>query len=209
MSEYIDEKTGYAMEELLPLVQKLVEKYTSKESSSVTYEKAQQLMEAVIYCINQSIDSEAVMAVGQDKPPADLLYKEGYQRVLAKTRLAKDIYDGLIENFEDYGCKNYRDTIIKGMPAFFMKYDARFAPQDHLLTLDYPLMADDRQEALNLCGIDLIIFYLQCIRKEQRFLTKFEPEAIRQLLRSIQPEYEELYLDNICEPIIEGRRNSF
>lgn len=29
----------------------LVEEYTGKESSSVTYERARQLMEAVIYCI--------------------------------------------------------------------------------------------------------------------------------------------------------------
>ena len=41
----------YRLEELLPAAAGLTEKYTSKESSSITYETAQMLMEAVIYCI--------------------------------------------------------------------------------------------------------------------------------------------------------------
>ena len=41
------------MEELLPVVAKLAERYTSKESSSVSYKTAEQLMEAVVYCINE------------------------------------------------------------------------------------------------------------------------------------------------------------
>ena len=37
------------MEELVPIVGKLAEKYTSHESTSITYEKAEQLMGAVLY----------------------------------------------------------------------------------------------------------------------------------------------------------------
>lgn len=44
---------NYEMEELLPIVAKLAERYTSKESTSVSYECAQRLMDAVLYCINQ------------------------------------------------------------------------------------------------------------------------------------------------------------
>ena len=41
----------YTMEELLPVVGKLTEKYTGFSSTSVTYETARQLMEAVLYCL--------------------------------------------------------------------------------------------------------------------------------------------------------------
>lgn len=41
----------YTMEELVPVVGKLAEKYTAYESTSITYEKAEQLMGAVLYCI--------------------------------------------------------------------------------------------------------------------------------------------------------------
>ena len=40
----------YEMEELVPIVGKLAEKYTANESTSITYEKAEQLMGAVLYC---------------------------------------------------------------------------------------------------------------------------------------------------------------
>lgn len=39
----------YGMEELVPIVGKLAEKYTAGESTSVTYEKAEQLMGAAEY----------------------------------------------------------------------------------------------------------------------------------------------------------------
>lgn len=41
------------MEELIPVVAELADKYTGYESTSITYEKAQQLMNAVIYCIHE------------------------------------------------------------------------------------------------------------------------------------------------------------
>ena len=47
------ENSEYKMEELIPIVADLVKKYTGNESTSVTYEKAQQLMDAVIYCIKE------------------------------------------------------------------------------------------------------------------------------------------------------------
>ena len=39
----------YDMEELMPIVARLTEEFTSGESTSVTYERARSLMEAVIY----------------------------------------------------------------------------------------------------------------------------------------------------------------
>ena len=45
---------NYEMEELLPIVGKLAGQYTSNESGSVTYETANQLMGAVIYCIRET-----------------------------------------------------------------------------------------------------------------------------------------------------------
>ena len=45
---------NYTMEELIPIAGELVEKYTAFESTSVTYEKAEQLMGAVLYCIHEA-----------------------------------------------------------------------------------------------------------------------------------------------------------
>lgn len=43
----------YPMEELIPILAELTDRFTSKESTSVSYERARQLMEAILYCIRQ------------------------------------------------------------------------------------------------------------------------------------------------------------
>lgn len=187
------------MEALLPLVADLTDRYTSKESSSVTYETANMLMSAVIYCIREcEEEGDMLPAAAGAEENWRSMYRRGYERVLEKTYQAKEIYEQILADFESYRCQNYRDTIVKGIPAFFVKYDPRFCPQDHLLTLDYPaLLMDDRKR-----GVDLILSYLKGIRTEQVFLSRFPRSSVIQLLEHIQPEYESLYLDNICEIVL-------
>lgn len=189
----------YPMEELLPIVTKLVDKYTSKDSSSVSYEVARMIMGAVIYCINETSEKEADhVPAAQDRPPAQQMYEAGYEIVVSKVHQAREWYDAVIIDFEDYGCRNYRDTILHGMPAFFLRYDARFNPQDHLLTLDYPVMVRRK----GACGIDLILEYLKGIYAEKQFLSCFERQPVADLLECIVPDYRSLYLDNICEAVL-------
>jgi hypothetical protein len=48
---------NYEISELIPIVAELTDLYTSKESTSITYEKANQLMEAVLFCIQENEDA--------------------------------------------------------------------------------------------------------------------------------------------------------
>ncbi len=41
----------YEMDELFPIISRLSKKYTHNESTSVTYERAQELLAAVLYCL--------------------------------------------------------------------------------------------------------------------------------------------------------------
>lgn len=184
------------MKQLLPVVSWLTDKYTAKESSSVSYETAQGLMEAVLYCIELHSQNTLVSKAGGGNARA--AYDSGYQMVIATVYDAKEVYEQVIKNFNDYGCRNYRDTIIKGMPAFFVNYDARFAPWDHLLTLDYPLLSGYPKG----CGVTKILKYLQGTALEQQFLSCFSQDVIIRLLEQNGPEYQTLYLDNICYPVL-------
>ena len=56
----------YTMEELVPIVRKLAEKHHGYESTSMTYEKAEQLMEAVLYCIRETEQINALLP--EEKP---------------------------------------------------------------------------------------------------------------------------------------------
>ena len=69
---------NFSAEELLPVVGKLAEKYTGWESTSITYEKAEQLMEAVLYCIRE-MDGQKEGLVSQEKMSAELAYEQGYR----------------------------------------------------------------------------------------------------------------------------------
>lgn len=195
-----DNMRGYEAEEMLPLVAKLTRKYTSGESSSVPYETARMLMEAVLYCIREGEEGErlSLMPEGGGAAPASGLYWQGYERVIEKTKKAREMYDLLIKDFEDYGCRNYYNTVIKGLPQFFLRYDARFCPQDHLLTLDYPSMERDD----GLCGIDKIYQYIGGLCIEKRFLGIFERGAVAGLLQRTMTDYELIYFDNICYQVL-------
>lgn len=195
---------NFKMEDLIPIVAKLTEKYTSKESSSVTYDTARMLMDAVIYCIHEGEHSDQYnplnskpFNVSKDQKDAMSAYELGYQLVLQKVMTAKELYNSFAEEFESYGNECYQDTVIKGMPSFFLYYDPKFKPQNHLLTLDYPTL-----NSLNsLQGIDAIYQYLQYISYEQTFMSKFPYDKIDSLLLRYHKGYKYLIM-NLCSLVL-------
>lgn len=189
---------NYEIEEVLPVVAKLAERYTSKECSSISCQAAEQLLGAAVYCINELDGGASDSMLQGQKAKCMQSYEAGYQIVLEKVGRAKNVYHNIIEEFDDYGCKNYRETILSGIPAFFTWYDPRFNPQNHILMLDYPVPGMERQKK----GVDLILYYLEEIEYEQKFLHCFHRHGIMNLLESICPDYEDLYLDNVCQAVL-------
>ena len=185
----------YKPEELLPLVKELSWKYTGKASTSITYEAAQQLMKAVLYCIQ-----EYTLGAGKDvlcpgkKVSAREAYELGYALVLKKTQDARECYNQVAEHYDSYGNRAYEETFRKGIPEFFLWYDAKLKPQDHILTLDYPVLGDD----VKACGIDRMYEYLWSIDQEQQFLARFPKAYVRTVNRERYPEYEEYFI-NVCQ----------
>lgn len=195
----------YKMEELVPIVGKLAQRYTAGESTSVTYEKAEQLMGAVLYCIREAAYAErgdyscekgqqkSDILAKQEKLSAQQAYERGLACVEQKVRAALSLYNELMSAFDSYGNRCLYDTVVKGMPEFFKWYDMRFAPQDTILTLDYPVLRDLSAYT----GIDRIYEYLLCIEKEQAFLRTFSRNDVIDALASYNPAYEDM-VDNIC-----------
>lgn len=195
----------YKMEELVPIVGKLAQRYTAGESTSVTYEKAEQLMGAVLYCIREAAYAErgdyscekgqqkCDILAKQEKLSAQQAYERGLACVEKKVRAALSLYNELMTAFDSYGNRCLYDTVVKGMPEFFKWYNMRFAPQDTILTLDYPVL----QDLSAYTGIDRIYEYLHCIEKEQAFLRTFPRNDVIDALARYNPAYEDM-VDNIC-----------
>ena len=189
---------NYEMEELIPIVAELAEKYTGYESTSVTYENAEQLMGAVLYCINEleRADNGGSLSVG--KLPARQAYDTGMEYVRRKVEKALCIYNETAKTFKDYGNVCLYDTFIKGIPKFFKWYDVKYEPQNTILTLDYPVLFNTN----GYTGIDRIYEYLECIRLEQIFLGKFPEEQVKQILSRYNPGYKDM-IDNLCEAFVQ------
>lgn len=197
----------YSMEELVPIAGSLMKRYCGYENSSLTYEKAEQLMGAVLYCIheyesgNENRTPPAFDAchggceseVRNTKVPATDAYRTGYELVVRKAKKAVVLYNRTAAIFRDYRLRCLNDTFRKGLPEFFRHYDARFNPQDTILTLDYPVL--ENLQALS--GIDRIYEYLRCILLEQKFLGQLPFEEVTGCLTEYHFHYEELF-ENIC-----------
>ena len=185
---------SFETEELMPIVAELADKYTGKESTSITYEKARQLMEAVLYCIHEyetdPAKSQELLTM-DEKAAAKKVYSLGYETVLRNVKEAQILYNKIIPDFKYYENWCYYDTFVKGIPSFFLYYDPRFQPQNHILTLDYPVL----YPVHSLQGIDAISAFIKCVSLEQIFLGKLPDEYVLHVLRAYSPDHGELIIN--------------
>lgn len=187
----------YRMEELVPIVAELAEKYTSGESTSITYEKAQQLMEAVLYCIHEGEEKAAFSLVQENTLSAEAAYEYGIECVEQKVKDTLAIYNQIMSDFDSYGNRCLYDTVVKGLPEFFKWYDPKYSPQNTILTMDYPVLIEDLAHT----GIDRIYDYITCIQLEHKFLSALPSEYVMNVLIRYDRNYKEM-IDNICEVIL-------
>lgn len=185
----------YEIEELLPIVAELTEKYTSKESTSVSYEKARQLMEAVIYCIHQCEGNNQLISA--EKLSAKEAYRFGHEKLIEKVKKTQSAYNKMIMNFNSFGNENYNDTVTKGIPGFFQYYDIWFAPQETIITMDYPTICSIQ----GVTGIDAVERYVAYISYEQKFLGALPESYVCEVLYRFQKSYKKQFY-NICNIIL-------
>ena len=178
-------RLNFEMEELIPVVAKLAGQYTGFESTSVTYERAEQLMEAVLYCIRE-YENTGTETLLPENILAEEAYRQGFHLVQEKAQELRKLCNSLTPFFRTYGNICLKDTILKGIPEFFKWYDMKFAPMDTIITLDYPVPADLSAYS----GVDTVYEYIKIIYQEQRFLQKMDASYIRQVLEHSLGDYE-------------------
>lgn len=190
---------NYEMEDLIPIAGKLAREYAGTESTSLTYERARQLMEAVLYCIREAEAScEGGAALAERMSPRQA-YETGAFYVKEKVKAALELYHELLPEFDSYGNVCLEDTFLKGMPEFFKWYDAKFEPQNTILTMDYPVLRD----LSGMTGIDRIYEFLECIRLEQQFLKRFPREDVEAALGECRCGPGDA-VENLCALVLEA-----
>lgn len=182
----------YSMEELLPLLEKQIRRYTMGDSTSVPYDKARQLMGSIIYNIEGAFE-EDVMLVSTEGISPQQAFELGLKKKKEKFKKAEELYREIRNGFCSYGNQCYMETVIKGMKAFFDYYSLEFDALNSIITLDYPLIGKN----IKLQGVDLIYEYLRKIELEQLFLRGFDGEMVERMLSAYDSKYTDGIL-NVC-----------
>lgn len=227
---------NYTMEELVPLVGELAEKYTAYESTSVTYEKAEQLMGAVLYTIH-----EAELCRGTKPPCGERLPREGKGgdaaagtadglpgsvkgavRAWEKGMSARQAYEAGAALVE----KKVRETL-----AMYNEMMAEFSDYGNICLYDtvvkgmpeffrwYDIRFNPQDTILTLdypvtkdlsgyTGIDRIYEYIRCIRREQDFLRSFPESHVREVLQKYDSGYQEM-MENIYEIVAGSEKTAY
>ena len=103
----------YEMEELLPVVARLTETYTGFEHTSITYEKAEQLMGAVLYCIRELELPGGETLASKERISAQQAYEIGVACVEKKAKEALDSYNEVLPEFHWYENRCIYDTFVQ------------------------------------------------------------------------------------------------
>lgn len=184
------------MKELLPVISELAQQYTGCESTSISYEKAQSLMEAVLFCLSEYNDFCKDTLVRRDISIKEQ-YKTGRELLSDKVEEIRKILNEISLRFADFGVKCLYDTVQKGIPQFLKWYDIRFCPQDTILTMDYPVLTD----CSTMAGADAVYAYIRAVRTEQMFLEAFDRNYIMRVLEKYDPDYRDM-IENICRIVL-------
>lgn len=176
----------YSLEELFPIVCRLSEQYTQNDSSSVTFDTVNDLMNAVVYCINYlKTDNKPV----PNDISAEQAYRLGYDLVVDRAKTLLEAYNKLSVCFEDYGVKCLLYTFQVQFQEFFLRYDPKFKPHEYIMLFDYPILSDISQ----LQGIEAFEMYFKCLCFEQAELARIGIDAVKEKMYGYHRDYSNLY----------------
>lgn len=188
------------MNDLALLLEQKIKKYTVNDSSSVTVEKAQQIMNSILYCINgylNSLEDEKISLIDNKYNGAEMLYNKGFNLEKQRFETAKILHNNIINEALYIDNMSYRDTIYKGLGLFFKKYDIYYSAHETPADIDYQLCI----HIDNLSGVEYILQYLQQFIIENNFCKNFSIDDITALLKGYDNDYRILLL-NVFEIVL-------
>lgn len=181
---------------LWELLKLKADKYNSIDSTSMPVEKAQDILESLLYTIGVAVENGTtkyellngnlsyVIDIGQS------ILKEKKKTVKVEWKL---MCQGMprIKNV-------YYLSTIKNLGMFFKNYDIYYEAHQIPCSIDYWPLCHVSEK---LKGISYIEEYIRCIQTENDFLNCFEENDIICLCKRYVTDYTES-LFNLCEPVL-------
>lgn len=174
--------------QLMELLAAAVLRYTRGESSSVKNETAQGIMLSLFYSLDNCL-----MAMGHPDLALEALqtqvlanlYRQGLSSLEACLEDTAHIFADLKARQLPIANMAYQATLDDALPGFFNNYDPRFAAQDTIADIDYPLLKDD----MKMCGLFYIRRYVLTLSAENHFCEQYESREIKKLLAAYAGTY--------------------
>ncbi len=168
----------------LQLIELLAEKtlaFTAGRSSSVKTERAEAIMNSLLYTLGLALKSfpsfyDALDALKNQS--IQKLYSTGSQKIHVKLNTAR-LYASLVQrSMFDSDNYTYKTTFIDGINGFFKIYDPKYGADRIGITADYPLCLPVKE----LTGVEFICKYLESAYYENSFCLLFPSENRKHLL---------------------------
>ena len=178
-------------ERLMLLLASRVRYATQGDSSSVSQEYAQALLEGVVFALQTHLQAQGLPARALLEPPLQALYEEALSTLQGLLDQVRALYLRACETAPVFPNRTLHDT-LQAIEGFLGKYDYRMFPQDSHCTLDYPLCLPI---AADLQGVRRIHAYLQHLCLENAFLLRFPPDAQAHVYHALSPDPRDLLIN--------------
>ncbi|MGN0708570.1 MAG: DUF6179 domain-containing protein [Faecalibacterium sp.] len=185
------------LQKLWQLLQWQAAKYNGIDSTSLSAEKAQELLSSLAYTLS--------VVLREDRLTPECLLENDFRQLIqhGKSILNKRredafrAWNALCLTAPEIDNGYYKDT-VQELGMFFKRYDVDYAADQIPCSIDYPLLAPVSEETK---GVEYIQEYIRRLKTENDFIRCFDPAVLQAFLRDAVPDHREDYL-NLCGPVL-------
>lgn len=166
---------------IMDLLKELIMKYTKGESTSVTVEVTESLLNSLLYSLDfymLKFDNPQAALIDLEQKGIKKIYEEGLELLRLCVIDTKKLYEKIKRDRLKLELEAYNATIDEAIPSFFEKYTVVFEAHNTMASIDYPLVFDDMRAR----GISYIKNYLENLNIETEFCRFFFEEDINKVI---------------------------
>lgn len=166
--------------DIMNLLKDLILRYTKGESTSVTVETSENLLNSILYAIDfymLKMDSLEAAIIELEEKSIRQIYENGIELIRVCTVDTKKLYGKIKRNKLRIELEPY-NTTIEEISCFFEEYNIVFGAHNGMGSIDYPLVFDD----MTVRGVSYIKNYLEHLEIETEFCRLFSEKEINKIL---------------------------
>lgn len=167
---------------IMDLLKALILKYTKGESTSVTVETTESLLNSLLYSLDfRLLKFENPLLAIRYLFEKDLnkIYEEGLELLRLCVSDTKKLCKQVNKYRLNLDIDAYNETLDVAIPSFFEKYTIVFEAHHSMASIDYPLVFDD----MSVRGVSYIRNYLETLNIETKFCRLFPEEDLEKLIK--------------------------